>query len=207
MIPLPVTSRETTYTNAGERSFPRSVDPQATGILGTNQLEAGGGCAACQRGRPLGFQSFLCGEPSGGGQPHGGRTRHIAAPTAPTKPLCAEPTGGEQPSHADMRLSTWAPGRRRLSQGDGSGWDPGCPRRFSRCRGWVQHWRRQLTLRQGQNGSPQAHAGPLRGAAPELPHPSRQCASPRSASSGRRAARGGWSGVQCELSKHKPPKT
>ena len=52
-----------------------------------------GGASGLPRRVPLGCRSVLCGEPSGKGQPHGGRHRITRPRTAPTKPLCAEPTG------------------------------------------------------------------------------------------------------------------
>ena len=56
---------------------------------------------------------------------------------------------------------------------------------------------RQLTLRQGLTGPPKPMRVRFGGVPPGLPPPSRPCASPRSASSGRRAARGGL--VRCPV--------
>ena len=72
--PLPATSRENDLHSAGERSIPRSVEspshrhPRNQPTCGRRGVERPADAAA-----PSALGRSCCGEPSGGGQPHGGR--------------------------------------------------------------------------------------------------------------------------------------
>ena len=89
-------------------------------------------------------------------------------PYAPTKPLCAEPTGTTV--SCQREAVSISAGGRSLSPGGRSGWDPGAPLLQSSLR-LGPALAAATYCAAGLNGSPQAHAGPLRGEPPGTPPP------------------------------------